>query len=436
MVLCVTAFLGIILVLIIINIWKVRSIHDNFNIKDEIFFLSKSAVFIGIFQLIYFVVGRIVDSEIYDKTSVLVFALNVTLWLSAFGYSQTGYVFRLIHRSNTFKEQLVKNTNIDWDNEMNLAILLSDKNGFELFMNFLVSEYSTENLLCYIECTHLLHKWRKVLDNLEGVTLDFGDNNEFQPQNGIYMCIHVSILLSDNIYVCIYKGGINEYHPKIQDSIKKVHTSILNGDSDRNDAVIITDMFTGLSIINKFKWINSTPIMKRFDISLWDHFTYIQYKYIDSNSNYQVNIKGRLYKDYRTILLKDCDLNIIKFNWENENDIDSGGYYTDMESPRSQPDRGTPMKLIEIVKLNSASHTKSNNNNNNNNLGGIIKSSSRNIKNLNGPLKVLALIEETRRQLWKLMQDSFIRFKSKQEYIEYLDLINQENIGRKKSQIN
>ena len=46
--------------------------------------------------------------------------------------------------------------------------------------------------------------------------------------------------------------------------------------------------------------------------------------------------------------------------------------------------------------------------------------SRRATKNLTGVPMVLKLIDDTRKELWKLMQDSFVRFRSTDQYIEYL----------------
>merc|ERR1712087_345608 len=45
---------------------------------------------------------------------------------------------------------------------------------------------------------------------------------------------------------------------------------------------------------------------------------------------------------------------------------------------------------------------------------------NRNLKNLDGVAKILQLIENTRRDLWKNMTDSFVRFRSTEIYVDYI----------------
>merc|ERR1712173_440275 len=45
---------------------------------------------------------------------------------------------------------------------------------------------------------------------------------------------------------------------------------------------------------------------------------------------------------------------------------------------------------------------------------------NRNLRNLHGVAKIMQLIEDTRKELWKNMNDSFVRFRSTEIYIDYI----------------
>ena len=94
------------------------------------------------------------------------------LMLTVVSYIQTGWILIAIERKKLKTQKVLTSIQGQWETNVSLHTVLMSKEGFEVFMDFLVSEYSTENLLCYIEATQFLRKWQRVIYKLKTLEMD------------------------------------------------------------------------------------------------------------------------------------------------------------------------------------------------------------------------------------------------------------------------
>mmetsp|Transcript_66888 Transcript_66888/g.59990 ORF Transcript_66888/g.59990 Transcript_66888/m.59990 type:complete len:711 (-) Transcript_66888:223-2355(-) len=435
---------------IIINVWKVRSIHDNFHIKDEVLLFAKSSVVIAIILVIMFGISRGV-AGVGDVDAqnwiVLIWSILVMGLLTIVSYIQTGWVLYGIQRKNEKSEKLVKSINDEWESNVDLQRVLKSKEGFEVFMDFLVAEYSTENLLCYVEATQFLRKWKYVIYRIRYLQ---NQNNK----NGTTDTKSNQTLVSQ---------ATNFVQKQIIENNKNDDNDIDNQPWAFHDKE---------SILIKFEWVKKPPVMKEENINLWDHFRYLRQKYISATSAHQVNIRSALYKHYTKISKEHCDLSRLDLsdvfndplhhqqissnkligqssgrggingrlspNISAQDDglsdisdieLDEDEDEEDDEDQSLQPGQVKKSKknkkLDYEIEMGGTSKGESN--------GAIRRSQTaqynRNLRNLDGVAKVLQLIEDTRKELWKNMNDSFVRFRSTESYVSY---IKKEYLNRHK----
>ena len=121
---------------------------------------------------------------------VMVWSLLMMLMLTVVSYIQTGWILIAIERKKEKTKELLTSIQSHWETNVSLRTVLASKEGFEVFMDFLVSEYSTENLLCYIELTQFLRKWQHVIFRLK--TLIEEDNTSGVQARGRLVSVAVN----------------------------------------------------------------------------------------------------------------------------------------------------------------------------------------------------------------------------------------------------
>ena len=285
----------ILCIFIIINVWKVRAIHDNFHIKDEVllfakfsilytlslyiianlrlqrysFFVYRSSVIIAVFLVIMFGLSRI-ESVSVDAANwiIIIWSILVMGLLTIVSYIQTGWVLYGIQRKNEKSEKLVNSINDEWESNISLQRVLKSKEGFEVFMDFLVAEYSTENLLCYVEATQFLRKWKYVIYKIKYLQ---NENNEKNKSIG-----HIK----------------PDAKSLVSEATRFVQKQICDNNSNDDDDIDNQPwaFHDKESILIKFEWVKKPPVMTEENINLWDHFRYLRLKYISATSAHQVNI--------------------------------------------------------------------------------------------------------------------------------------------------
>ena len=124
------------------NVWKVRSIHDNFHIRTEILLFAKVACGVAAVMLLMFFIGR-TTGALYDYATMISGLLCAFLLFSISFISTKWVVSEHLRGIEREKEYLLQNLNEDIEGNTNLKPVLSTRDGFEIFMDFLVSEYST-----------------------------------------------------------------------------------------------------------------------------------------------------------------------------------------------------------------------------------------------------------------------------------------------------
>lgn len=372
--------------------------------------------------------------------------------LTIVSYIQTGWVLYGIQRKNAKSEKLVSSINDEWESNISLQRVLKSKEGFEVFMDFLVAEYSTENLLCYVEATQFLRKWKYVIYRIKYLQNQNNNNNGNNNNKEAN-----EILVSQ---------ATNYVQKQIMSDNKKDDNDIDNQPWAFHDKE---------SILIKFEWVKKPPVMQEENINLWDHFRYLRQKYISATSAHQVNIRSALYKHYTKINKEDCDLSKLdlsdvfndplhsqtstkklynKSSSNNNNntstpnddelsdisDIDDEENDDENDEEESlQPGQVKPTKkknknLDYQIEMNGTTTTLGTSGKTTSN-GEIRRSQTqtynRTLRNLYGVAKVLQLIEDTRKELWKNMNDSFVRFRSTESYINY---IKKEYLKRDKNE--
>ena len=414
---------------------------------------------IAVFLVIMFGISRIPSVSIDAQNwIVLVWSILVMLLLTIVSYIQTGWVLYGIQRKNEKSEKLVRSINDEWESNISLQRVLKSKEGFEVFMDFLVAEYSTENLLCYVEATQFLRKWKYVIYKMKYLQNETHEKNK---NSG-----HIK---DDS------KSLVSQATRFVQ---KQITDNNSNDDDDiDNQPWAFHDKE---SIVIKFEWVKKPPVMTEENINLWDHFRYLRQKYISATSAHQVNIRSALYKHYTKINKEDCNLskldlsdvfndplyqqtgtnnskgNILARNGKlspnisaqddglsDISDVELDDIEEDMEAEDYlfEDQSLQPGQVKQVKKKNknleSVSQIEMGETGKTTNSNGVIRRSqtgqyNRNLRNLYGVAKVLQLIEDTRKELWKNMNDSFVRFRSTESYVNY---IKKEYVDRKKNDI-
>eukprot|EP01084_Bolivina_argentea_P313360 542657_1 len=388
---------------ICVNVWKVREIHDNFHIKHEVLLFAKCSLMIAFLLLLIFIVSRAFDSEYLSAYIVLIWGILVMFLLTTVSYIQTGWVLYGIRRKNEKSEKLVKSIADEWESNISLSTVLESKEGFEIFMDFLVAEYSTENLLCYVEATQFLRKWKFVVYRMKVLTL---------------------------------KQKTTDTEQLVSEATNYVQKQM--GKDAPNDGDVDSQPWSfhdKESILIKFQWVKKPPVMTQEGVTLWEHFKHLRQKYISATSAHQVNIRSALYKHYTEVRKEDCKLAT----------LDMTDIFDDeemLQHPMSSPSGlDKIMNTMQLLTKKSASvsddedeeehkvpHRKKDKERVQSyddipTLAGHSPQTTRNLRNLYGVTKVLQLIEDTRKELWKNMNDSFVRFRSTEKYVNYIKKI-------------
>lgn len=393
-------------------------------------YIYRSSVILAAILVIMFGIARGVDSEVANYI-VLIWGILVMGLLTTASYIQTGWVLYGIRRKHDKSEKLVASINDEWESNISLETVLESKEGFEIFMDFLVAEYSTENLLCYVEATQFLRKWKYVIYRMKVLQDSFDNNTKSQ-----------EIITSATNYVQKQMAKDAESDDEIDGQPWSFH------DKD--------------SILIKFQWVKKPPVMTKDDITLWDHFQHLRSKYISATSAHQVNIRSALYKHFGKIKRHDCELKkldltdvfndpLLQQDQEEEDDDDDNdnlqptkhqldkpngnGFISDASDDEEEHQSFQPGQTnttnIEMVNKNLSGenpNSKPLTNGGNRNNGAVVRRSqtsqyNRSLRNLEGVAKVLQLIEDTRKELWKNMNDSFVRFRSTESYVNYIKKI-------------
>ena len=104
-----------------------------------------------------------------------------------------------------------------------------------------------------------------------------------------------------------------------------------------------------------------------------------------------------------------------------------------LQPGQAQPVKKKPKNLESVSQIEMSDKGEMSGKATNGSNGAIMRSQTgqynRNLRNLYGVAKVLQLIEDTRKELWKNMNDSFVRFRSTESYVNY---IKKEYLNRKK----
>lgn len=290
-----------------------------------------------------------------------------------------------------------------WEQNVSLSTVLACKEGFELFMDFLVAEYSTENLLCYIELTQFLRKWQLVIYKLNALEAA-ADGDETRAD--------------------LVTAAMDFVHSHIEceaDSDSEVDRQPWSF-RDR-DAVLLT-----------FEWVKKPAVVTQHGITMHRHLSTLREKYISAASEHQVNIRAALYKNWTRISRMDCelrtlDISNVLLDAEDALELNAAGSSSVKaiaSTPCLQPlelqatGTGTGSEREEFAaKSPSASLTEA-----------IRKSHSlvydRSLNKLEGVAKVLKLVEDTRTELWKNMNDSWRRFRMTRNYVDYIRKVHQK----------
>ena len=168
--------------------------------------------------------------------------------------------------------------------------------------------------------------------------------------------------------------------------------------------------------------------MKQEHITIWQHFRYLQQKYVSSTSAHQVNIRAALYRHYTKIKEEECDLSKMNINelfreCNPTSPITATSQLTPVspESPHSVSIPSTAfLSTDDVTSQAGAVRSKSSPRESSLITRMDTAQYNRNLKNLHGVAKIMQLIEETRKELWKNMTDSFVRFRSTEVYVGYI----------------
>ena len=375
-------------------------------------------------------------------------------------------------------------------------------------------------MLCYVECTQFLRRWKHKINKLKKETQveEAGDSMAA-------MAKIVASQLNENNTERLKRPALSNEPSTSQ--LEQVTTlakrKLFNEDSSSSDSeddykledrernILVDEKF---AMLNKFAFLKKPKILKDSDLEFYKHFRYIYDKYVSKQSSRQINIRAALYKRYNKVTVEDCDFDKLDLKsmktteflsrgleYTNSNKMDGNrkNTNTDANTNVNEADRSSvvysqnktidvtasPSPQMTVLESNTVTQnqvpqdelqmaaiaTQSSENNeigsetnineieNENGSSGDLKGgavitlelqkqgsanmetksvysnapqtpsrSRRASKHLIGVPKVLKLIDDTRKELWKLMQDSFVRFRSTQQYIEYL-----QNLDRNKS---
>ncbi|ETN99206.1 hypothetical protein RFI_13039 [Reticulomyxa filosa] len=151
----------------------------------------------------------------------------------------------------------------------------------------------------------------------------------------------------------------------------------------------------GKDLINSFPFLPNSAIIST-NLTLYEHVRYLHNRYIRDAAEYQVNISSSHYRVWADIIKNKDDCRIDHFKPQQ------------IPALRSKNEED---EEVEMVTLEPQSTTESMKRK---------ESVLRRKKNFVGVLKVLDLVEDTRKDLWKLMQDSYLRFRGTREYVAFV----------------
>lgn len=178
---------------------------------------------------------------------------------------------------------------------------------------------------------------------------------------------------------------------------------------------------------------------------MYGHFRSLREKYILVTSGHQVNIRGALYKHWKDINETTCDLTILDTADVLPDSLESSNGNVSSPFTPSTPRNGH-LSMERLDRQCTGSTVKEDSRKEINQSTGSLRVASssspdvmdvevpkspswsrsgnlvteRSLNKLSGIALVLQLVEDTRRELWKNMHDSYVRFRQTTTYVDYI----------------
>ena len=154
-------YAGLNVLFVVFQVYKLQALYDTFAVKDEILLFSKWTMGCGMMMLVVFIFGLIVDEPVLHWCNLIVSGI-VAVAVFGMGYIQTKWVLNNVNSTQSteqHRKQLLlqkdndgnskDNTNDD-DNDddiWSLSTFLGNQDGFNVFMNYLLSQYAARKLI-------------------------------------------------------------------------------------------------------------------------------------------------------------------------------------------------------------------------------------------------------------------------------------------------
>ncbi|ETO19312.1 hypothetical protein RFI_17920 [Reticulomyxa filosa] len=398
-----------------------------YRIKVLFFFKKKKkryAFCYAMVQLLVFGIGRS-GAQAYKFTTLTSGIVFEWLFLGV-NYIQTGWLIQALTAAQANKISETEMT----EQKVPLAVFVSSEDGFELFMEMLVGEFSTgiynvlvcfyvlyiyiciKLLLCYVECTQFLRKWRNefkkvVLSKMSSTSSIAQMTQAISKQSN-----------SSNEATVLQRIGTSlvKEMSKAVDNLTLAHSTSMGDTNEprvhRASSIDDDEKFLGWTMnkdfVNGFPFLPDSTIVHT-DLTLYEHVRYLHNRYIRDASQYQVNISSSYHREWNEIVNNKDDCKIDNFDPQQIPALRD----TDKETHAVL---GLEENQVHSISISSKDST----------------TRSRKV-NYKGALKVLNLVENTRKDLWKLMKDSYLRFRDTPEYKAFVkNLKEKETVKTKK----